>query len=72
MLQTVVARAFHSQSGTRMHCFTNWTRVAYVLAEHSRSAPQALGYLSSRWPPLLCERPSPSRHAGATQPPRPL
>eukprot|EP00965_Chrysotila_dentata_P261369 6214230-Pleurochrysis_carterae.AAC.3 len=53
-----------------MHCFPNWTRFACVLAERSRSAPQALGYLRSRLPPLLCERPSPSRRAGATQPPR--
>eukprot|EP00965_Chrysotila_dentata_P254360 6211843-Pleurochrysis_carterae.AAC.1 len=51
-LQTVVARGFHLQIGTHMHSLPFWTRVACVLAERSRSAPQVLGYSCSRWLPL--------------------
>eukprot|EP00965_Chrysotila_dentata_P194155 6176189-Pleurochrysis_carterae.AAC.7 len=40
-----------------MHSLPFWTRVACVLAERSRSAPQVLGYCS-RWLPLPAVRPS--------------
>eukprot|EP00965_Chrysotila_dentata_P229047 6196949-Pleurochrysis_carterae.AAC.1 len=42
-LQTVVARAYHLQSDNHMHCFPNCNCIACVLAERSRSTPQALG-----------------------------
>eukprot|EP00965_Chrysotila_dentata_P239215 6202970-Pleurochrysis_carterae.AAC.2 len=38
-----------------MHGFPVLHRIACVLAERSRSAPQALVNLCSRWPPPPCE-----------------
>eukprot|EP00965_Chrysotila_dentata_P048011 1592643-Pleurochrysis_carterae.AAC.1 len=50
-----------------MHGFPICIRIACVLAERSRSAPQALGN-SLVWPPLPIERPSRSHRKGALEP----
>eukprot|EP00965_Chrysotila_dentata_P099772 3296982-Pleurochrysis_carterae.AAC.3 len=54
-----------------MHGAPNWTCIACVLAERSRSAPQALETPCLRWPLPPTERPSLSHRASAPQPPRP-
>eukprot|EP00965_Chrysotila_dentata_P026935 893970-Pleurochrysis_carterae.AAC.3 len=51
-----------------MHSFPFWTCVACVLAERSRSALQALGYLCSRWLPLPGSHPFPKPPRRCVQP----
>eukprot|EP00965_Chrysotila_dentata_P176186 5817589-Pleurochrysis_carterae.AAC.3 len=53
-----------------MHGSPNLRGMACVLAERSRSPPQALGNPCSRWPPLPRRATSSSHPVGATQPPR--
>eukprot|EP00965_Chrysotila_dentata_P036293 1208751-Pleurochrysis_carterae.AAC.1 len=52
-----------------MHSLPFCNRIACVLAERSRSYPQALG-TRSRWPPLPSERPFPRAARRCAQPPR--
>eukprot|EP00965_Chrysotila_dentata_P257157 6212786-Pleurochrysis_carterae.AAC.2 len=53
-----------------MQSFPNCSRIACVLAKRSCSAPQALGYLCSRWLPLPAELLFPEPPRRCVQPPR--
>eukprot|EP00965_Chrysotila_dentata_P133955 4430305-Pleurochrysis_carterae.AAC.1 len=54
-----------------MHGSANWTRIACVPAERSRSAPQALGTRARDGRRCPVEPTSSSHRVGAPQPPRP-